>query len=96
MPETEEPIMAPAVLKSIAISAGYSAKGIDLNAELISTVKNNSRYSKIEEFLTHNNLHSDVFADITNLIGIERTTTLQQLTNQQEQGNDDVPLIQKR
>ena len=34
-------------------------------------------------------------SDITKLIGIERTQTLQQLTNEQEQGQTDVPLIQK-
>lgn len=34
-------------------------------------------------------------SDITKLVGIERTTTLQQLTNEQEQGQADVPLIQK-
>lgn len=66
--ETSDPIMAPGLLKSIAISAGYSSQAIDLNAEILPSITKNSKFNKIVDFLTHNNLHSDSFDDVINLI----------------------------
>ena len=59
-------------------------------------ITNEARMNMLSDGVQERLKNGKQVSDITNLIGIERTTTLQQLTNQQEQGNDDVPLIQKR
>lgn len=69
-------------------------KCIAMAYELLIT--NEARMNMLSDGVQERLKNGKQVSDITNLIGIERTTTLQQLTNQQEQGNDDVPLIQKR
>jgi anaerobic magnesium-protoporphyrin IX monomethyl ester cyclase len=66
--ETDEPIMAPGLLKAIAKSAGYSSAGIDLNAEILNLIKNHPRYNHLVDFMIYNNLHSDVIEDINDLL----------------------------
>ena len=68
--DTKEPVMAPAALKAIAISAGFSSKAIDLNAELLPLINQHPNSKKIIEFLMHNNLHSDVIDDVVELVNI--------------------------
>ena len=55
--ETNQPIMAPALLKSIATSAGFSSCAIDLNAEILNLIKDDDNRTEILDFLIHNNLH---------------------------------------
>jgi hypothetical protein len=68
--ETSDPAMAPGVLKSVAISAGYSSQAIDLNAELLILIKQNPDFHKITKFLVHNNLHSESIDNIVELINM--------------------------
>lgn len=76
--DTPEPVMAPAVLKSIATSVGFLSTALDINAELLPIIKQHPNYHKIIEFLMHNNLHSDIFNDFIDLVDLvaERVLSL--------------------
>ena len=43
---------------------------IDLNAELMLQMTSNPNYNKITDFFIHNNLHSEIFEDVTKLIDL--------------------------
>lgn len=68
--DTDEPIMAPAALKGIAKSAGYSSYAFDLNAEIFPLIKKHPNSEKIIDFFMHSNLNSDVFDDIIEIIDL--------------------------
>jgi hypothetical protein len=48
--DTVEPCMAPAVLKSVAEKAGFSARGLDLNIEIANRVKVSANRDQLQNF----------------------------------------------
>ncbi len=58
-------------------------------------ITNETRMNQITDGVQKRLESGKPVSDITQLIGIKRTETLQLLTNEQEQGQQDVPLIQK-
>lgn len=60
--ETDEPMMAPGLLKSILIEKGFTAKAQDLNIEICNMIKEDPYKKDISDFFYHriindNNLH---------------------------------------
>jgi len=52
--ETEVPVMAPAMLKSIAIKAGYSTLALDLNILTVNRLKNHKFHDQISNYFMDN------------------------------------------
>jgi radical SAM superfamily enzyme YgiQ (UPF0313 family) len=48
--DTTEPTMAPGVLKSVALRAGFTAKGIDLNIDICNQVESSPNKKLLQEF----------------------------------------------
>lgn len=66
--ETTEPIMAPGVLKAMAVKNGFTSNAIDLNIELLPFIHNSNNAKNIIDFFVHNNLHSNSYQEIIQLI----------------------------
>lgn len=66
--ETEEPIMAPALLKSVLANEGFDATAIDLNIEIINQIKDHPKKQNILDFFFSQLIHEDVIPDIRKLI----------------------------
>jgi radical SAM superfamily enzyme YgiQ (UPF0313 family) len=68
--DTHKPLMAPAILKSIAMQAGKTAATIDFNAEFqkyISAMEPDRRYKALA-FFREEQWHSDIMADVLEFI----------------------------
>lgn len=68
--DSDEPVMAPAVLKGIVESAGFSAIAIDLNAELVNHIKSGDHALELVDFLMHNNLRDCVIQDFVDVVDV--------------------------
>ena len=62
------PTLAPAVLKSCAVAAGYTSKAIDLNIEVVNLINQNPKKLLIEDFFRLQRIHPDIVDDIGNLL----------------------------
>lgn len=76
---TVQAVMAPAVLKAIAERAGYTAVGIDLNAELLEPLKASANFNKIVEWTLFWKQDPAIADDILALVdrGAERILSYQ-------------------
>lgn len=65
---TDDPVLAPAILKACAESAGFTATALDLNIEVVNQLKNNKNKTLIEKFLLTQSIDDQVINDIGDLI----------------------------
>ena len=65
---SQRPTLAPAVLKSCAVAAGYVSKAIDLNIEVINLINQNPKKLLIEDFFKLQRIHPDIANDIGDII----------------------------
>lgn len=65
---TDEPILAPALLKAVAIQHGFSATALDLNIEIVNRIKSHAKKESIEEFFDFAKEQPELANDIANLI----------------------------
>jgi hypothetical protein len=66
--DTNEAIMAPGLLKAVAIKNGFTSNAIDLNIELFSLMQKHENFDHIVSFFIWNNLYSDAYDDIIKFI----------------------------
>lgn len=62
------PILAPALLKSCVVAAGYSARALDLNIEIYNQIVQNPRQVALENFFTSQTLDPAIVDDLGNLL----------------------------
>jgi hypothetical protein len=65
---TNDPILAPAVLKACAESAGFGATALDLNIEIVNRIQNYKHKSLIEKFFIKQEIDELVIDEIGNII----------------------------
>lgn len=75
--DTWEPIMAPALLKSIALQQGYSCVAMDLNIKFLDQIKDLSNKDQIIEFFTSFTPNPAVANDVSMLISNAANTILE-------------------
>lgn len=66
--DTDEPILAPALLKAVAMQHGFSAKALDLNIEIVNRVKTHPKQNELEDFFTYTKEQPDLANDVAELI----------------------------
>jgi hypothetical protein len=66
--ETNTPILAPALLKSVLVENGYSAQYIDFNFEIIKKIQNNPRKHLLIDFFKLQRINEIISKDIAELI----------------------------
>jgi radical SAM superfamily enzyme YgiQ (UPF0313 family) len=65
---TNEPTMAPALLKSIAVKHGYSSIALDLNIEIINILKHHKKESELVDFFIFAKENPELADDVAELI----------------------------
>lgn len=65
---TQTPSLAPATLKACAISAGFTAQGIDLNIEVINKINKSNNRQALEAFIKQQEINSSAVEEIGDLI----------------------------
>lgn len=76
--DTTEPCMAPAVLKSVAEQAGFSARGIDLNIEIVNRVKCSVNKDQLEKFFFEEQVTDSTIDEIVEYIYLVADRILQE------------------
>lgn len=66
--ETDEPIMAPALLKSVLATHGIKATALDLNIDVVNRVNAHKHKQKLLDFFYSEQRHPEVKKDIQELI----------------------------
>jgi hypothetical protein len=62
------PTLAPAILKSCSIDAGFTAMAVDLSIEVYNQIIGHPRQKLLEEFFQLQKIHAEVVDDIGNLL----------------------------
>jgi hypothetical protein len=65
---TNRPTLAPALLKSCAISAGFSARAIDLNIEINNQLNKSTNKTLLQDFFREQKIHPEITNDIADLV----------------------------
>jgi hypothetical protein len=65
---SSRPTLAPAILKSCSINAGFDAMALDLNIEIYNQIAQHPKQKLLEEFFQLQKIHKDVVDDIGNLL----------------------------
>ena len=63
---TTFPLLAPSILKSIAVKEGHTAVGLDCNANAIKWVENHPHGDKIIDFFHNETYHEEILEDLYN------------------------------
>jgi radical SAM superfamily enzyme YgiQ (UPF0313 family) len=66
--DTDEPIMAPGVLKAVLAEHGYDCLTMDLNIEVLNKIATNPNRKQIINFFTFQNIHDEITSDLSNII----------------------------
>jgi hypothetical protein len=66
--DTIEPIMAPALLKSVLAQHSIESTALDLNISIVNSIEKNPNKQKILEFFFDQNVHDECIDDIVDLI----------------------------
>ena len=66
--DTEEPIMAPGLLKSILTQNNINSKALDINIDIVNKVESHPKKQKLLDFFFSQHVHPDVIDDINQLI----------------------------
>lgn len=66
--ETQEPIMAPGVLKGVVESAGFTCRTLDLNIEVIKKITVSANYHQLVDFFFNEHVKQDTAQEISELI----------------------------
>jgi len=74
--DTEYPIMAPAAIKGILSSRGIDSVAIDLNATIVSTIKNHPRRDSILKFFLTEQVDRESKQDIIGILDLMSTIIL--------------------
>lgn len=66
--DTDGPLMAPGILKSSIETAGFTAKTLDLNIEVLKIIRSSVNYKKLVDFFHNETVTADTVEEITELI----------------------------
>lgn len=66
--DTDEPVFAPALLKSVAVQHGFRAAALDLNIEIVNQVKTHPRETALVDFFSYAEEQPELADDVANLI----------------------------
>jgi len=65
---SSRPTLAPAILKTCATNAGFTAMALDLNIEIYNQILRHPRQKLLKEFFEQQKIHQDIIEDIGNLL----------------------------
>lgn len=65
---SSRPTLAPAILKSCAVNAGFDARALDLNIEIHNQICTSPRQKLLEDFFQLQKIHEDIVNDIGDLV----------------------------